>query len=329
MKKRFISVLFIFTFVFGFISIPSFAAGPGGGSSSDYVVSFDDCSVYTMYSADDTTYKSFTYSFSSLDEAYIMLVLDFNDTMKENSFLDLIIDFSTTNYYDNIVIEYLELHEANSSVIGGNESFDYSGIVSDKSIIFSDVLLNHDVNSAFVKIKISGLTTTTCHFEVSNVVIEDSNDNLLGRISRIARNIWNSILELPERFVYHLKNGLQALFVPTEDDLLDIKDKFTQLLDDRFGAVYDSAQIIDDFSHSFISQSQSAMVDGEGADGFVTFPAVTVNLAGADFTFGDFEVDLVPDKFEGIVDMLKMITNITCTLFFVNMLKRKLEGLLS
>ena len=329
MKKRFISVLFIFTFVFGIVSIPSFAAGPGGGSSSDYAVQFDDCSAYTMYSSDDTSYTPFTYSCPAINEIYIMVVIDFNSTMKENSFLDLIIDFSTTNYYDNIVIEYLELHEAGSSVIGGQESFDYGGIVSGQSVVFSDVLLSHDVTSAFVKFKISGLTTNACHFELSDIQIEDSNDTLLGRISRIARNIWNSILDLPERFVYHLKGGLQTLFVPSEDDIVDIKDKFTQLLDDRFGAVYDSAQIIDDFSNSFISQSQSAMADGEGADGFVTFPAVTVNLAGADFTFGGYEVDLVPNKFDGIVDMLKMITNITCTLFFVNMLKRKLEGVLS
>lgn len=329
MKKRFISVLLLSVFALGVFSLPAAAAGAGGSSSSDYAVQFDDCSAYTMYSADDTVYKAFTYSFTANKEAYIMVVIDFKNTIKENSFLDLIVDFNSSNYYDNVVLECLELHEAGSSVTGGQESFEYGGIVSGKSIIFSDILLPHDVNSAFVKFKISGLTTTACHFELTDVQIEDSNDTLLGRISRIARNIWNAILDLPEALWFHFKGGFQTLFIPTEDDIVNIKDKFTQLLDDRFGAVYDSAQIIDDFSNGFISQSQSAMIDGEGADGFVTFPALTVNLAGADFTFGGFEVDLVPDPFEGLVDMLKLVTNITCTLLLVNTLKRKLEGILS
>ena len=140
MKKRFISILLLSTLVLGVFSLPAAAAGAGGSSSSDYAVQFDDCSAYTMYSADDTVYKSFTYSFTANNEAYVMVVIDFKNTIKENSFLDLIVDFNSSNYYDNVVLECLELHEAGSSVTGGQESFEYGGIVSGKSIIFSVII---------------------------------------------------------------------------------------------------------------------------------------------------------------------------------------------
>ena len=329
MKVRRIFCLFlVLTFIIlSIFSIPASAAGAGGQVPSEYISSFEDCSIYSMYSSDGSTYRPFTYSCSAYQDVYLILVLDFNSTIKSNSFVDLIIDFKSSNFYDNIVLDSAEFRQASSSVTGGISS-SYSGIVSGQSFIFSDILLDHDVNSAFIKFKVSGLTTTLFHFELSDVNVDDSSDTLLGRISRVVRNIWNSIVELPERIVYHLKGGLQTLFVPTESDLTELKDKFAALLDDRFGAVYDSTQIISDFSNTFVSQSQSAMISGEGSDGSVSFPSVTVNLAGSDFTFGGFDVDLFPAKFSALVDVLKIITNIVCTLLFINSLKKRLMEVL-
>ena len=194
------------------------------------------------------------------------------------------------------------------------------------------------------------LTSTveyTYNFTVTNVdyqIVEG--DKLLGGILGWIKNIWNGITNLPKNIANAIKgffedvvnavkdlgqfllDGIVGLFVPTEEVMTDIKERFENLLADRFGAVYDSTQIIDDFANAFNSQSQSAMIDGVGANGAISFPAITVNLVEVPFTFGGWEVDLIPDKFQGIIDTLKIITNIACTFVFVNGMRKRLDGVL-
>ena len=196
-------------------------------------------------------------------------------------------------------------------------------------------------------LSLASIVNYTYNFTITNVSFDvtQSGEEYSGIIGWI-RNVFNGITGLPARIANSIGNffstlgqkivdlgisildGIKGLFIPTEDDVTSIKGRFEQLLDDRFGAVYDSTEIIDDFANAFTTESQAAMIDSEGANGYVSFPSVTVNLLGTDFTFGGWEVDLIPDKFEFLIDILKMVTNIACTFLLVNSLRRRLESLL-
>ena len=89
----------------------------------------------------------------------------------------------------------------------------------------------------------------------------------------------------------------------------------------RFGAVYESTTIIDDFATAFSNASNTEEQE------FVTFPTITVNLVDTPFSFGGWEVDVVPDGFEFLVNTLKMITSIACTFLFVNAMRKRLEDI--
>ena len=225
-----------------------------------------------------------------------------------------------------------------------------------QSITFDNVVVTPDFANNFDYLinyvapepepTISGYTYDFSLESISfDLVVQSEEESDAGILAWI-KNIFNNIKNLPATIALHIRgffdtlggkivnlgtsllDGIKGLFVPTEDDIVSIKGKFEQLLEDRFGAVYDSAQIIDDYANAFNSQSQSAMIES-GGNSLVTFPSITVNLAGTEFAFGGWEVDLVPDKFEPIIEILKLITNIVCTFSFVNAMKRKLEGLLT
>ena len=135
------------------------------------------------------------------------------------------------------------------------------------------------------------------------------------KITETAQNIIQTISELPQKLAEAIKN----LFIPSEADITAIKTDFEDLLSDRFGAVYESSDILVDFATAFTDQ---------GTQETITFPSTTVNLAGADFTFGGWEVDVVPDFLSGLIDVLKLIVNISCTFLFVNGMRKRLEGIL-
>lgn len=317
--------------------ISASAAGAGGFDSSDYTVSFDGMTCYTMYSTNGSTYNPFSDSFSIneySEDLYVLVVLDFANVVNRETFFDLSFSFNASSYV-SVAVDEAEFSAASSSVVTNVSTVNYGGELSGNTINYYDLVFDHNVASATIKLKLTDLSYVSSNqynynFSVTSATSSEIDEGTISsRILRALKSVWYSIINLPETIWHHFENGFKALFIPSESDIIELRDKFEALLDDRFGAVYDSSQIIDDFANTFVSQSQSAMIDGEGADGTVSFPDVTVNLAGADFTFGGYEVDLIPDKFSFIIDTLKMITNITCTLLFVNALKKRFVEVLS
>lgn len=143
-------------------------------------------------------------------------------------------------------------------------------------------------------------------------------DGVLGFFSRIL----DAILNLPTTLVEGIKN----LFMPSQDEALEFRDKMDALLAERLGPAYEASDIIEDFAYSLGNSAATLEEDPEPAT--ITMPALTVDLAGADFTFGGWEVQIIPDGFEDIVFVLKNVVNMVCTLLFVNALRNRLEGVL-
>ena len=124
---------------------------------------------------------------------------------------------------------------------------------------------------------------------------------------------------LTDTLPVRIAEEIAKVFVPSEGKIEQTQQEAQELAQERLGAVYQSTQIIDSLSGAFQYQS---------TQGTVAFPAVTIDLAGVPFTFGGWDVQVVPDGFGGIVEVLKFLLDIVCTLGFAQALKGRLEKMM-
>ncbi len=113
--------------------------------------------------------------------------------------------------------------------------------------------------------------------------------------------------------------GIKGLFIPTEQEMIVIKDKWDLLLKERFGALYEAGSYIVDIANSFSYQ-------GEKTD--IEFPLTVINLKGSIFQFGGWKVKIIPTGFEAPVRTLKLIIGIVATLAFFVMLRNKFNKII-
>lgn len=160
----------------------------------------------------------------------------------------------------------------------------------------------------------------TFDFAVTSVTLtqDEEDTGIFAGILGWVKKIFNSILDLPNK----IADMIKGLFVPSEKSIIELKDKFEALFADRFGAAYQSIEVVEQFGQAMGISTYSDTVDT------ITFPSVTVPLAGTEFTFGGWEVDLVPKGFEGLITPLKLIVDLVCTIACVNMFRRRMEGVL-
>ena len=182
-----------------------------------------------------------------------------------------------------------------------------------------------------------------------DLVVQTEDDSEGGILTWI-KNIFSGIKNLPATIASHIRvffdslgnkinalgdfllEGIKSLFVPSEEDILDLSEDFRLLLEERFGAVYDSSEIVDDFVNAFLAQSQTAMIPNEDGDVepyTISIPSVSVDLAGTSFTFGGWEVPLRVEKFDALYDVLRLITNIVASFLVVNALRKRLGEVLA
>lgn len=152
-----------------------------------------------------------------------------------------------------------------------------------------------------------GLSDVESAIDDTNDKIEQSN-SLLG-------NVVDGITSLPKKIL----DGIVGLFVPTAQDLEVYQDKWDTLLQSRFGALYESGQLITQYAQSF---------EEKAATNTVEFPSITLDLAGVPFSFGGWQVKVVPDGFDELFDMLKWMISLIATLGMVNALRNKFDRLL-
>ena len=133
-------------------------------------------------------------------------------------------------------------------------------------------------------------------------------------------NVFNSIVELPQKIWNLISDGLKSLFVPSEESMTDYEDKWDSLLSQRLGAVYEVCDIVTD--------SWSEIGNADTTD-TINFPSATIDLPGdAQFTFGGYDVKIVPDGFDVLVQAIKLIVGIVCTLAFINGMLRRYDEIM-
>lgn len=292
---------------------------------------------------------------------YWTLKSSYNKSVKfDLSFTDARI--STLNYYltrivlnnGNLLIYYKKNSTGSTSMqtVGQNGTITSSDLTnwsfgsdSDNETFVNWMINNangvNSVNAASYSLR-SIVQDAEYHFPFSVLDLEinvKSSEEIQGGIFAWVKKIFKSIVDLPKNISNAIKgffvelgekilalgdkllDGIKNLFVPTEQDITDVKGQFEELLSTRFGAVYESTTIIDDFATAFSNASSTEEQE------YVTFPTITVNLVDTPFSFGGWQVDVVPDGFEFLVNTLKMITSIACTFLFVNAMRKRLEDI--
>lgn len=157
------------------------------------------------------------------------------------------------------------------------------------------------------------------------VVNQDSKEvGLLGSISEGISgikngisNLFNSIVELPQKLWNLIADGLKSLFVPDDDFILNFKNDMDTMLADKLGAVY---QVID------ITVGSWDRIKSNDENNIINLPETTINLPDNNtFSFGGYDIPIVPQGFDFLATTIKTVVGIVCTILFVNGLKRKYE----
>ena len=168
--------------------------------------------------------------------------------------------------------------------------------------------------SASVTSRIAMITVQDPPPETVPPQLDEMNDKL-DETNNFLDNIVQGILNLPQAIL----DGIKGLFVPDAEAMAAYQDQWSELLRTRFGAIYESVDVIGSFFETIsLGDKQEEVV----------LPSVTVDLAGTPWTFGGWSVRVVPEGLEFLCTYSKLIVNIICTFAFINGLRNKFEGIL-
>lgn len=133
-------------------------------------------------------------------------------------------------------------------------------------------------------------------------------------------NVVLSITELPAKIWEKISDGLKGLFVPDEEYLAGYKDRWSELLSDRLGAVY---QVVEVTFGAWDRVTESDKLDT------INMPEVTIPLPeDNEFSFGGYDVKIVPDGFDILATTVKSIVGVVCTLAFINGIRKRYDEIM-
>lgn len=162
---------------------------------------------------------------------------------------------------------------------------------------FSNLILQLDDISTQIQNKISTLQTT-----------------LVNKLTSFQNSMETYLEALPAR----IAEEIAKIFKPTEGKFEAAADESKEIAEDRLGAVYQAATVVDQIAGSFTEQTVQTSI---------SIPVVRIMiLPDVPFEFGGWDVSVVPDGMGGIIETLKYVIDIVCTLAFLNGMKRRLEG---
>lgn len=231
---------------------------------------------------------------------------------KEISYSDFVVSSIRVAYADGSYDLFTDINCVKDASTGFSFSYTYKEVPKEVyQIVFNgwidvDALFPGYDNTYKVQPTIggSGMKLT--------VDIEESTNSLLDKIVGWLSNIKDAITNLPQL----IADGIKGLFIPNEETMVEIKNSWDTLLEERFGAIYQAGSILTEFAENFTYKGEKNTIE---------VPATTFDFGEVDFVFGGWTVELVPQKLEFLVDLLKGVIGITFTLFFVGAMKRKYD----
>ena len=131
--------------------------------------------------------------------------------------------------------------------------------------------------------------------------------------------LFQHIIDLPSKVWGVFEKGLKALFVPDEDFIAEYSSDWDKLLSNKFGCLYEAPALVYNVTENLLNGKPTFSPT-------ISMPEVSIPLPGNNkFTFGGFDVDIVPDGFEFLVDLVKQIVNVVCTIAVIYTLKRRFD----
>lgn len=127
--------------------------------------------------------------------------------------------------------------------------------------------------------------------------------------------ILDAILAIPEA----ISQGMADLFVPSEGKVEEAAEKADEMLSESMGGAFQAGGYVSDVAGAFVEQSTQEQI---------TFPTVTLTFSGVPWTFGGWEVDIVPEGFEWLFDTVALVIDLISTLAFINAMKRRVESVM-
>lgn len=140
---------------------------------------------------------------------------------------------------------------------------------------------------------------------------------IFDRIGEGFSNVVNSIVELPGKIWDKIKAGLEELFVPGDQYITIWKENINQMLYVKFGAVYEVIGIMQD---SWVDVLTSDVTNT------ISLPETTIDLPENEtFSFGGYDVLIVPEGFEWLATIIKTLLSCICTVMLVNGLRERYD----
>lgn len=297
---------------------------------------------YTLY---DSEYWQ-DYKIYNTDQSYIMHK-DKNYKVKLNQFYFSAYVEAFTSYYvrnpkevvgwvtysdnttESISIEYT--HSSNTPLIDFNFSFTPAKDVKSFEIRVK-------ASTRDVKPTSNGLAKLTSYYGflgdstyqfIVDIQTEEAGllqgigDKLTSGFSALGdklSNVVNGILELPQKLWNLISDGLKGLFVPSTEEMTEYKDKWDTLLADRFGVLYQVANVL---FESFDGVMSATLTET------VYIPYAEISLpGGVTYGFGGYTVDIVPDGFEFFQDMIRLAVGMVCSILFVNSMRKRYDEIM-
>lgn len=133
-------------------------------------------------------------------------------------------------------------------------------------------------------------------------------------------NISSSISNLPMAIWNRISNGLYNLFIPNNAYFENWFSRWDEMLATRLGGLYEVVGIVHDSWDGIMQADQTDTIN---------IPNVSIPIGDNEtFSFGGYDVKIVPEGFEGLVETLKTLVGIICTVAFINGLIKRYDEII-
>lgn len=196
------------------------------------------------------------------------------------------------------------------------------------------------VLSSATKSDTRGVTDSTFNFYVSDTISVVSDDTggdngetvgLLGSIIEFLKSIVNGITNVAQQIAHlpgliadEIMGRIRSLFIPTEQDLTQLKADYQSMLETKFGFIYQCFQLLENFF--------TTLVDGWGSasDYSFNFPGVSFEIQGVTYTL------IAPQPISldnALMDVLRpvagTVVSFICVLAFVHSMETMFVAIIS
>lgn len=147
--------------------------------------------------------------------------------------------------------------------------------------------------------------------------VQQSVDNVGSKLDDVEQAVTETkeeITSLPSKIASAIIDGIKSLFVPSEEDLTEIRDEYESMLSEKLGFIWQAFDLLT----TFVSDLQTSLESGEAYE--FNFPGVKVPINGEEFVFvPETPVSLENQLMDVLRPVLGTIVSAVAVMAFVNM----------